>query len=67
MNITLETLRETRRELESAQMDAELDIFLSDDGPATLLLAHGGRLVEIAGNYYAIAADLFRLVYKVGV
>jgi hypothetical protein len=54
-SLTIETLLRTKREMEDAQLDWELDILLSDNGPAILSLMHGGQLIEVAGQYFVIA------------
>ena len=56
--ITLERLAQTMKELEMAQMDREMEILLSDSGPAALILMHGGQLVEVNGKLYAVANSL---------
>jgi hypothetical protein len=58
--ITVEKLTQLMKELEMAQMDREMEILLSDSGPATLILIHGGQLVEVNGQMYAVAKSLLQ-------
>lgn len=63
--ITYESLKETLRQLEASQLDAELPIFLSDLWPAYRILKNGGYLYIAAdGSVYAIAKppSLLRLI-----
>lgn len=54
-SLTIEVVREMLRKLDEAQMDTELDLFLSDHWNFYQILKAGGTIVEYNGLYYAIA------------
>jgi len=45
---------EAMREFEMARIDRELEILLSDNGPAILSLMRGGSLLEVDGKFFVL-------------
>lgn len=52
------------REFEESQMDSEMEILLSDNGPAKLILLHGGSLIECDGKLYVVPRESFNPFYS---
>jgi len=55
--LTLDGLKSAMREFEESRMDAEMDILLSDNGPAKLMLLHGGTLIECNGDLFVVSRE----------
>lgn len=52
--LTIEKLMQTMLDFECSLMDREMEILLSDNGPATLSLIHGGELIRVNDRWYVV-------------
>lgn len=57
--LTMDGLMSAVREFEQSQMDSEMEILLSDNGPAKLMLLHGGSVIECNGKLYVVPRECF--------
>lgn len=58
--LTIQSLREAMQDFEMAQMDSELSILLSDNGPAALSLLHGDELIQVNQQWFVVNTSAMR-------
>lgn len=52
--LTLQTLQETMKQIEFAEMDNEMNMFLSDNWNLYKIIKNGGAIIQVGDKYYAV-------------